>query len=63
MGVWLASLIVRDEHPCPVHDEWVVARTEIIKIFEEIDINQFSEELQSKLDFMARKIKQKENEE
>jgi hypothetical protein len=34
-----------------------------MKIFEEIDINQFSEELQSKLDFMAEKIKQKENEE
>ncbi len=51
-----------DEHPCPVHDEWVVARTDIMKILEEIDINQFSEELQSKLDFMTEKSKQKENE-
>lgn len=50
-----------DEHPCPIHDDWVRAREKIMDIFQQKDINQFSEELQSKLDIMAEKSKQKEN--
>lgn len=49
-----------DEHPCPIHNEWVSARNEITKIFEQKDINQFSEELESKLNYIALKNNKKE---
>ena len=49
-----------DEHPCPVHKEWVHAKNEITKIFELKDINQFTDELQSKLDYIAHMNNQQE---
>ena len=51
-----------DAHPCPIHNEWVNARNEISKFFEQKDIYHFSEELQSKLNYMALKKIEKEQE-
>ncbi len=51
-----------DEHPCPIHNEWVNARNNITKIFEQKDVNQFSEELQSKLNYVEFMNKNKEQE-
>ncbi len=51
-----------DEHPCPVHEEWTHAKNEIKNIFEQKDINQFSDELQSKLDYIAHMNNQQEQE-
>ncbi len=50
-----------DDHPCPVHNEWVNARNEINKIFKQKNVNQFSEELHSKLNYMAIKNNKKSN--
>jgi len=42
-----------DEVPCPIHNDWVAAKNTIVNIFEQKDINQFSEELQSKINYIA----------
>jgi len=39
--------------PCPIHNDWVAAKNTIVNIFEQKDINQFSEELQSKINYIA----------
>ncbi|MBT3300736.1 MAG: Rrf2 family transcriptional regulator [Candidatus Marinimicrobia bacterium] len=51
-----------DENPCPVHHDWGKAKTEISKIFEQKNINQFSGELQSKLDIISLMNKKQEQE-
>jgi len=51
-----------DDHPCPVHEEWAHAKSEIKKIFEQKDINCFSEELNTKLDYIAHRNNQQEQE-
>jgi Rrf2 family protein len=41
-----------DDNPCPVHDEWMDAKKDIIKIFKEKNIKQLSDGIGKKLEFI-----------
>ncbi len=41
-----------DDSPCPVHDYWVEIRKDIVKIFKEKNIEQLSNGIEKKLEFI-----------
>lgn len=51
-----------NDHPCPVHKEWLSAKNEIAKIFKQKEISLFSEELQPKLNYISNIKKDQEQE-
>ncbi|MFQ6677127.1 MAG: RrF2 family transcriptional regulator [Fidelibacterota bacterium] len=59
-GCMLGFPYCSDDHPCPIHKEWVSAKNEIINIFQQKDVTMFSDELQSKLEYISNQSRNQE---